>query len=103
MVVLPYTATTGSSGVLHQAGDHAKPVVLPRIGDFVELIEEEGFQGEYFEPADPASMADAIRRLLDDDGRRRYQAERNFRASQGLPIGDVVDWYLIHIERLRAS
>ncbi len=103
MVVFPYTATTGSSGVLHQAGDHAKPVVLPRIGDFVELIEEEGFQGEYFEPADPASMADAIRRLLDDDGRRRYQAERNFRASQGLPIGDVVDWYLIHIERLRAS
>lgn len=103
MVVLPYTATTGSSGVLHQAGDYAKPVVLPRIGDFVELIEEEGFQGEYFEPADAASMADAIRRLLDDDERRRAQAERNFRASQGLPIGDVVDWYLIHIERLRSS
>ena len=52
IVVFPYTSTTGSSGVLHQAGDYGKAVVLPHIGDFAEVIAEEGYVGEFFEPGD---------------------------------------------------
>jgi len=33
VVVFPYTSTTGSSGVLHQAGSYGKAVVLPDLGD----------------------------------------------------------------------
>ena len=103
VTVFPYTSTTGSSGVLHQAGSYGRAAVLPRIGDFLEVIEEEGFLGEYFEPDNPIEMADAISKLLDDPTRREELGRRNFLASTGIPMAEVIDWHLIHIERLIAD
>ena len=99
-VVFPYTSTTGSSGVLHQAGDYGKAVVLPHIGDFAEVIAEEGYAGEFFEPEDVPSLAAAIARVIDDPVRRRQLGEQNYAASRGLPIAEVVDWYLLHFQML---
>ena len=99
-VVFPYTSTTGSSGVLHQAGDYGKAVVLPHIGDFAEVIAEEGYAGEFFEPDDAPSLAAAIARVIDDPVRRRQLGEQNYAASRGLPIAEVVDWYLLHFQML---
>lgn len=100
VAVFPYTSTTGSSGVLHQAGDYGKAVVLPKIGDFAEVISEEGYTGEFFTPGDVESLADAIERILANPDYRKEMGMRNFHASRGLPIADVVDWYLIHLEGL---
>jgi len=100
VVIFPYTSTTGSSGVLHQAGDYGKAVVLPHIGDFAEVIAEEGYAGEFFEPEDYHSLADAIARVIDDPERRRQLGAQNYAASRGLPIADVVDWYLLHFQML---
>jgi glycosyltransferase involved in cell wall biosynthesis len=100
VVIFPYTSTTGSSGVLHQAGAYGKAVVLPNIGDFAEVITEEGYAGEFFLPDDIPTLADAIARILDNDERRRELGARNFLASQGLPLNDVVDWYLLHMETI---
>ncbi len=100
VVAFPYTSTTGSSGVLHQAGSYGCAVVLPNLGDFAELIRDEGYMGEFFQPEDAQSMAAAIARLLDNPELRQQQGEQNFLASQGIPIADVVDWYLLHFERL---
>lgn len=99
-VVFPYTSTTGSSGVLHQAGDYGKAVVLPRIGDLAELVAEEGYTGEFFEPNNAQSLADAIGRILDEPERRIEMGRQNYLAARGLPLGDVVDWYLLHMEAL---
>lgn len=100
ITVFPYTSTTGSSGVLHQAGSFGRCAVLPAIGDFVEVIEEEGFVGEYFEPGDSHSLADALAKLLDDDELRLEQGRRNFAASSGIPMAEVLDWHLLHIRRI---
>ena len=100
VVVVPYTSTTGSSGVLHQAGDYGKAVVLPHLGDFAEVIKEEGYTGEFFEPDSAESLAKAIARVLDDPELRRQLGTQNYVAARGLPINDVVDWYLIHFEEL---
>jgi glycosyltransferase involved in cell wall biosynthesis len=97
VVVFPYTGTTGSSGPLHQAGEYGRAAVLPRLGDFLELIAEEGFTGEPFEPGDTVSLADAIERLLVDDDRRQEIAARNAAAAAGLPMSEVVDWHLLHL------
>lgn len=99
-VVFPYTSTTGSSGVLHQAGSYAKAAVLPRLGDFAELIAEEGYTGEFFEPEDRQSLAQAIARVIDQPERRREIGAQNFAASRGILIEEVVDWYLLHFETL---
>jgi glycosyltransferase involved in cell wall biosynthesis len=100
VVVFPYTSTTGSSGVLHQAGDYGKAAVLPHIGDFAEVIAEEGYAGEFFEPDDAQSLADAVARVIDDPDRRRALGTQNFLASRGLPINEVVDWYLLHVQQI---
>jgi glycosyltransferase involved in cell wall biosynthesis len=100
MVVLPYTSTTGSSGVLHQAGDYARAVVLPDVGDLAELMAEEGYAGELFLPGDTASLAAAIARLVDDPARRRELGQRNYMAAHGLPMTEVVDWYILHFQTL---
>lgn len=98
--VFPYTSTTGSSGVLHQAGSYGKAVILPNIGDLKALIEEEGYRGAYFEPEDVDTLADAIEAVLSDETYRNDLAKKNYAAAASLPMGDIVDWYLIHFERL---
>ncbi|GAB4443509.1 MAG: glycosyltransferase family 4 protein [Anaerolineae bacterium] len=100
VVVFPYTSTTGSSGVLHQAGSYGKAAVLPQIGDFAELIAEEGYTGEFFQPGNTGSLAEAIARIIDHPARRIEIGRQNFAASQGVPINEVVDWYLLHFETL---
>ena len=102
LVVFPYTATTGSSGPLHQAGSYGRAAVLPAIGDLLELIHDEGFAGESFEPDDAMSMAGAVARLLDDDERRDEIARQNAAAAAALPLTDVVDWHVIHLAALAA-
>jgi glycosyltransferase involved in cell wall biosynthesis len=99
-VVFPYTSTTGSSGVLHQSSLYGTAAVMPKIGDFAELISEEGYDGEYFEPDSVSSLANAIRRVVTDDERRRQISMRNYMAACGLPISEVVDWYVLHLEAL---
>lgn len=103
VVVFPYTATTGSSGVLHQAGNYGKAAVLPDIGDLAELVREEGYAGEFFDPGDIESLANAIQTFLLNDEYRREVGWRNYLASKGLGMDDVVDWYLLHFQTLIAQ
>lgn len=100
VVVFPYTSTTGSSGVLHQAGSYGKATVLPKIGDFAELVQDEGYTGEFFVPDDALSLKEAISRILDDPERRKQIGQQNYGASCGLPISEVADWYLLHMQHL---
>lgn len=103
VVVFPYNSTTGSSGVLHQAGSYGKAVVLPNLGDFAELIQDEGYTGEFFTPDDPDDMARAIACFIDEPAYRRKVGAHNYIAASGLPMNEVVDWYLLHFERLLAQ
>jgi len=101
VVVFPYTSTTGSSGVLHQAGSYGKAVVLPKIGDLERLIETEGYEGSYFEPNDIESMAGAIGRVLTDAQYRKRLEYKNYQAAISLDMADITDWYLLHFNHLR--
>ena len=100
VVVFPYTSTTGSSGVLHQAGNYGRAVVLPRLGDLAELIAEEGYTGEFFTPENAQSLAEALARLLDDPARRRAMGTQNYLAACGLPMAEVVEWYILHAQNV---
>jgi len=103
VTAFPYTSTTGSSGVLHQAGSYGRAAVLPAIGDFVEVIEEEGFVGMYFEPDNASSLADALAKMLDDDALTSEHGRRNYLAATGIPMAEVIDWHLLHLGAAMSS
>ncbi|THD67596.1 glycosyltransferase [Robertkochia marina] len=100
VVVFPYTSTTGSSGVLHQAGSYGKAVVMPNLGDLSLLIEEEGYTGEFFEPEDAGSLAQALKRIIEDDTYRQHIGEANYKAACSLPMEKITQIYLDEFKKL---
>lgn len=100
VVVFPYTSTTGSSGVLHQAGSYGKAVILPDLGDLGELLKEEGYGGELFEADDAESLAKAIEKVASDDAYRERISQKNYYAAVSLPMADIADWYILHFQHI---
>jgi len=94
MVVFPYTSTTGSSGVLHQAGSYGKAVVMPNLGDLSILVKEEGYKGEFFEPESTESLALAIEKLVVNKDYRNNIAKANYQAANALPMSVITRMYL---------
>ncbi|MEE1898220.1 glycosyltransferase [Flavobacterium rakeshii] len=100
VVVFPYTATTGSSGVLHQAGSYGKAVVMPDLGDLALLIEDEGYRGEFFNPACASSLSIAIENILVNDAYRRELAVANYKAAKALSMERITNMYLEEFRRI---
>jgi len=94
VVVFPYTSTTGSSGVLHQAGSYGKAVILPNIGDLKELITEEAYRGEFFNVKDVESLAMAIQKIILNDVYRIELGKINYKAATTFPMKKICNLYL---------
>lgn len=94
VVAFPYTSTTGSSGVLHQAGSYGKAVVMPDLGDLALLVEEEGYKGELFNPESAESLAQAIEKIINNDDNRKAIAMQNFKAASALSMDKITDMYM---------
>ena len=103
VVVFPYTSTTGSSGVLHQAGSYGKAVVLPELGDLSTLIKEEGYKGEFFNSKSVSSLADAIENILVHDSYREYLAKANYRAASAIPMSKVAKMYIEYFKVIQVA
>jgi glycosyltransferase involved in cell wall biosynthesis len=61
VVVLPYTAATGTA-VIATAYRYGRPVLATRVSGVVDVVED-GVTGLLFPPGDAAALADAIRRV----------------------------------------
>lgn len=99
-IIFPYTTTTGSSGILHQAGSYARACILPKIDDLERVVEEEGYGGAFFETDNAASMAEAVAFLLDNPEERRKIEDQNYAAAKGLPMNELAEWYISHLQAL---
>ncbi|MGG5486377.1 glycosyltransferase [Gaetbulibacter sp. NE] len=100
VVVFPYTSTTGSSGVLHQAGSYGKAVVMPDLGDLALLVKDEGYQGEFFEPTSVESLANAIEAIVVNDNYREQLGQANYKAATAFPMSTIADMYLNNFEQI---
>ncbi|MFI1743393.1 glycosyltransferase [Thalassobellus sediminis] len=94
LVVFPYTSTTGSSGVLHQAGSYGKAVVMPDLGDLALLVKDEGYKGEFFDPTSVYSLVLAIQKILVNNSYRIELEKANYKAATAYPMSRIVDMYL---------
>ncbi|MFN8531170.1 MAG: glycosyltransferase family 4 protein [Anaerolineae bacterium] len=64
VVVLPYRLV-GQSGVLQQAYAHGRPTIATRVGGLPDAIED-GESGLLVPPEDPAALAEAMVKVLND-------------------------------------
>lgn len=103
VVVFPYTSTTGSSGVLHQAGSYGKPVALPDLGDLSILVKEEGYKGEFFNPECPASLAVALQNILNHEAYRIHLGKTNYKAACSLPMSDITQMYVDYFRAIQMA
>jgi len=100
VVVFPYTSTTGSSGVLHQAGSYGRAVVMPNLGDLASLVEDEGYRGEFFEPESVISLANAIKAIVTNEGYRIELGEANYKAATAFPMERITAIYLEEFDKI---
>ena len=100
VVVFPYTSTTGSSGVLHQAGSYGKAVIMPDLGDLALLVKDEGYRGEFFEPTSVASLAQAIEAIVTNDSYRVALGKANYAAATAYPMKRIVNMYMHHFQTI---
>ena len=96
--IFDYSATTGSSGVLHQTACYGAVPVFPAIGDFVDVCRDEGLNGANYAPDNAEEMAEAMREILSDLDKANTLAAANKIASMELPLSSVVAF---HVDRLR--
>ena len=94
LVVIPSTASTGASGVIHRAIGHAKPLVVSDLPDFRALADEEDLALQWSAPGDGAGLASAIERLLDDRELRERLVAHNMRAAARLAPDRTADAYV---------
>lgn len=78
VVVLPSTATTGSSSVLYRAAAWGRPIVASNLPELRATAEEEGLWVEFFPSGDDLGLGTALERLLMDSERRTTQAHHNY-------------------------
>lgn len=100
VVVFPYTSTTGSSGVLHQAGSYGKAVIMPNLGDLALLVKEEGYQAEFFEPTSVSSLAKSIEAIVTNESYRIALGKANYKAATAYPMSKVTDIYMENFNKI---
>jgi glycosyltransferase involved in cell wall biosynthesis len=82
IVVLPYSASTGSSSVLYQAATWGRPAVVSDLPETRAVVNESGLEVTFFESGNPASLEQSLSSQLDSAQSRRMQVEKNFAAIQ---------------------
>jgi glycosyltransferase involved in cell wall biosynthesis len=82
VVILPYLASTGSSSVLFQSAMWGRALVASDLKETQAVVSESGLEVEFFRNRDAASLAGAIRNLLDSAQYRRSQTANNLQAIQ---------------------
>src|SRR6266498_1795866 len=78
IIVLPYTASTGSSSVLYQAATWGRAVIASDLEEICTLASENNLKLEFFQTGNVESLCASIQHLLDSPQKRHAQAEHNF-------------------------
>lgn len=100
-LVMPYSSSTGSSGVAHLACAYGVPVVCANLEDFRQMAEEEDLAIEFYRPGDAKDLADCVTHLLESPENLRAMALQNFSAALRMTMPIVIRKYLRHFELQR--
>src|ERR1700756_32353 len=98
VAVMPYSSSTGCSGVVHLACAFSVPMVSADLPDFRQMAQSEELAIEFYPPGDAEGLADCLHRLLKDPEKQYAMATQNFSAALRMTMPNVVQKYLRHFE-----
>jgi glycosyltransferase involved in cell wall biosynthesis len=98
VAVMPYSSSTGCSGVAHLACAYGVPIICADLADFRQMAQGEELAIEFYPPGNAQGLADCVIQLLQDPRKQRALATQNFSAGLRMTMPNVVQKYLRHFE-----
>lgn len=95
LIILPYRAAPGVSGVLYQACGYGLPPLLSSIPELTSIAEEMGIRALFFLPGNAESLADTIRLALHDEALRLEISRHNLKVAKALNFKKTIDSLLM--------
>jgi len=98
VTVMPYSSSTGCSGVAHLACAFSVPIVSADLADFRQMGQSEELAIDFFPPGDAQGLADCLYGVLTNSDKQYAMATQNFSAALRMTMPNVVQKYLRHFE-----
>lgn len=98
VAVMPYSSSTGSSGVAHLACAYGVPIVCADLPDFRQMAEGEELAIDFYQPGDAQDLAACLIRMLTDTERQQAMGLQNFSTALRMTMPAIVQKYLRHFE-----
>jgi hypothetical protein len=98
VAVMPYSSSTGCSGVAHLACAYGVPIVSADLADFRQMAQGEELALQFYPPGNAQGLADCLIGLLQNPEEQQRMAAQNFAAALRMTMPNVVQKYLRHFE-----
>jgi hypothetical protein len=98
VAVMPYSSSTGCSGVAHLACAYGVPILCADLPDFRQMGEGEDLAMDFYKPGDAEDLARLLISLLTDPEKQQAMAVHNFTTALRMTMPTIVQKYLRHFE-----
>jgi glycosyltransferase involved in cell wall biosynthesis len=98
VAVMPYSSSTGCSGVAHLACAYGVPIVCADLPDFRQMADGEELAIEFYEPGNALDLARCLIQFLTNPERQQSMAVQNFSTALRMTMPTIILKYLRHFE-----
>jgi glycosyltransferase involved in cell wall biosynthesis len=98
LAVMPYSSSTGCSGVAHLACAYGVPIVCADLSDFRQMAEGEDIAIDFYRPGEAQDLARCLVEFLADPKKQQAMAVQNFSTALRMTMPTIVQKYLRHFE-----
>jgi glycosyltransferase involved in cell wall biosynthesis len=98
VTVMPYSSSTGCSGVAHLACAYGVPIICADLPDFREMVNGEDLAIEFYKPGNAQDLANCLIEFLVNPEKQQAMAVQNFSVALRMTMPTIVQKYLRHFE-----
>src|ERR1700740_2702060 len=98
VAVMPYSSSTGCSGVAHLACAYGVPIISADLADFRQMAQGEELAIQFYPAGSAQGLAQSLLDLLLNPEKQQMMAAQNFSAGLRMTMPNVVQKYLRHFE-----
>jgi glycosyltransferase involved in cell wall biosynthesis len=98
VAVMPYSSSTGCSGVAHLACAYGVPIICADIPDFRQMADGEDIAIDFYQPGNAQALAECLFDFLTNPAKQESMAMQNFASALRMTMPTIVQKYLRHFE-----